>query len=71
MPSFSITELKARKNEDVRVSKRVLKTNLTTNKVKHAEYTTDLIDAYNNIISYFSPVFERAHSELKEHIRNR
>lgn len=55
MSSDITEEFQTRKEEFQSVCKRILKRNLTRNREKHREYITDLVEAYNEIISLIEP----------------
>lgn len=58
------------KSEFLRVTKRILKRDLTSNKEKHIEYLTDLAKTYNEIISYIASGYSVLDQETKESYRN-
>lgn len=64
--STQAAEFTALKENFVRVCKRILKENLTTNRSKHVEYLHDLIESYNTAISYIHLKHKNYTPELKQ-----
>lgn len=73
-----MSNFKELKEEFYKVTKRVIKTNLTQNQHKREEYKLDLVEKYNNLIEYtrnkhttLSPVLQRKISLSINTLRDR
>lgn len=57
------------KAEFLKITKRVLKTKISTNPIKLKEYEDELIVAYNNIATFFNSIFSTLTGESQTHAR--
>lgn len=69
MSSIDVQRYKNLREEFLKVCKRVLKENLTTNQTKHREYLNDLVLAYNEIISYVAGFYDTLDASSKDNFR--
>lgn len=64
--SHQVDEFNVLKENFLKVCKRVLKENLTQNRVKHVEYLHDLIDSYNSAIRFIAANYPGYDIDLKK-----
>lgn len=64
--SEQVDEFNNLKDNFLKVCKRVLKENLTQNRVKHVEYLHDLIDTYNSAINFISQNYPKYDTVTKK-----
>lgn len=69
MSRFSATKFKELKDAFLRVTKRVLKKEISKNPEKIAEYKRDLKDTYNAIVIYIGENYSSLHVDNKDIIR--
>lgn len=67
--AYSADDFKTLKGEFKKVTKRVLKKNISKNPEKLEEYETDLIKTYNDIITYVAHYYNDLDQNIQETIR--